>query len=135
MALAANRDVDHYIDQELRSFQVAASAHVFKGAVVGINAAGHAGPLTAGDPFVGMAYEEMDNSSGTSTASTPCSTTRSNILYCCSPGPARRRRSCSSFSSPPAAGRIFSIGASPTPAGSSGGRSIRGTLPTVWTGA
>ena len=64
MALAANRDVDHYIDQELRSFQVAASAHVFKGAVVGLSAAGHARPLTAGDPFVGMAYEEMDNTSG-----------------------------------------------------------------------
>ncbi|UCE60485.1 MAG: hypothetical protein JSU63_01805 [Phycisphaerales bacterium] len=63
MALSANRDVDHYIDQELRSFQVAASAHIFKGAFVGLSG-GYARPLTAGDPWVGIAYEEMNNSSG-----------------------------------------------------------------------
>ena len=37
MALTANRQVDHYVDQELRSFQVAASAHVYKGAFVGLD--------------------------------------------------------------------------------------------------
>lgn len=64
MALTANREVDHYIDQELRSFQVAAAAHVHKGALVGVNAAGYARPLVAGDTFVGLAYEEMDNAGG-----------------------------------------------------------------------
>ena len=64
MALTANRDVDHYIDQELRSFQVAASEHIYKGAFVGLASTGYAQALTAGDPFVGIAYEESDNSSG-----------------------------------------------------------------------
>ena len=64
MALSANREVDHYVDQELRSFQVAASEHIYKGALVGLSAGGYAQALTAGDPFVGIAYEEADNSSG-----------------------------------------------------------------------
>ena len=60
MALTANRDVDHYIDQELRSLRLAAGAHIYKGAFVGL-ASGYVRPLTAGDRFVGIAYEEMDN--------------------------------------------------------------------------
>jgi len=64
MALTANRDVDHYIDQELRTFQVAAAKRIFKGGFVGLTAAGYAQPLVAGDPFVGIAYEEADNSAG-----------------------------------------------------------------------
>jgi len=64
MTLSTNREVDHYIDQELRSFQVAGSTHIYKGALVGLNSAGFARPLAAGDSFVGIAYEEMDNTSG-----------------------------------------------------------------------
>ncbi len=64
MTLSANRDVDHYIDQELRSFQVAGSVHIYKGGMVGLTNAGFARPLTAGDSFAGIAYEEMDNTSG-----------------------------------------------------------------------
>lgn len=64
MPLTANREVDHYVDQELRTYQIAAGKHIFKGAFVGLNAAGYAQPLIAGDPFVGLAYEEMDNSGG-----------------------------------------------------------------------
>ena len=64
MSLTANREVDHYIDQELRSFQVAAAKHIYKGALVGLSSTGYAQPLTAGDLFVGIAYEEMDNSGG-----------------------------------------------------------------------
>lgn len=64
MALTANRDVDHYIDQELRSFQMAASKNMYKGAFVGLSSTGYAQPLVAGGPFVGIAYEAMDNSSG-----------------------------------------------------------------------
>lgn len=63
MALSANRQVDHYVDQELRSFQVAASAHVYKGAFVGLDS-GYARGLNAADQCVGVAYEESDNSSG-----------------------------------------------------------------------
>jgi hypothetical protein len=64
MALTTNREVDHYIDQELRSFQVAAAKHLYKGALVGLAATGYAQLLTAGDPFIGVAYEEVDNSFG-----------------------------------------------------------------------
>ncbi len=64
MVLAANREVDHYIDQELRALQVAASKHVYKGAFVGLATAGYAQPLTAGDPVIGIAYEDIDNSAG-----------------------------------------------------------------------
>lgn len=64
MALTANRELDHYIDQEIRSFQVAASKHVYKGALVGLSSGGYAQPLIAGDAYIGIAYEEVDNSSG-----------------------------------------------------------------------
>jgi len=64
MALSANQEVDHYIDQELRTFKVAASAHVYKGALVSVKTDGYAHGLVAGELFVGIAYEEADNSSG-----------------------------------------------------------------------
>ena len=63
MALSTNRDVDRYVDQELRSLPVKAGSHVYKGAFVGLSG-GYARALTAGDAFAGIAYEEMDNSSG-----------------------------------------------------------------------
>lgn len=64
MALSANREVDHYIDQEIRTLQVAASQHVYKGALIGLTTGGYARPLSAGDAFAGIAYEEIDNTSG-----------------------------------------------------------------------
>ncbi len=64
MALTQNREIDHYIDQELRSYQVAAGKHIFKGSLVGLAGDGYAEPLVAGMPFVGIAYEEADNSDG-----------------------------------------------------------------------
>jgi len=63
MALTANREVQRYVDQELRSYAVKASTHVYKGAFVGLTG-GYARGLVAGDSFVGIAYEEMDNSAG-----------------------------------------------------------------------
>lgn len=69
MALAGNREVQRYVDQELRGYAVAASAHVFKGAFVGLTA-GFARGLVAADPFVGIAYEEMDNTGGAAGAKT-----------------------------------------------------------------
>ncbi len=61
MALTANREINRYVDQELRSYRVAGAAHVFKGALVGLNrTTGYARALAAGDLFVGIAYEEAD---------------------------------------------------------------------------
>ncbi len=70
MALSTNKDVDHYIDQELRTFQVEGTAHIYKGSLVGLASTGYAQPLAAGDPFVGIAYEEIDNTSGANGALT-----------------------------------------------------------------
>jgi len=64
MALTANREVDHFVDQELRTFQVAAAANIRKGSFVGINTSGFARPLAAGDAFIGLAYEEANNAAG-----------------------------------------------------------------------
>ncbi len=67
MALAANRELNRFVDQELRSYPVAASSHIHKGALVGIaRASGGVRPLEAQDVFAGIAYEEADNSSGES---------------------------------------------------------------------
>jgi pectate lyase len=63
MALTANREVDRYVDQELRTLPVKAGTQVFKGALVGLNG-GFARGLTAGDAFAGIAYAEADNSAG-----------------------------------------------------------------------
>lgn len=60
MALTANREVDRYVDQELRTVPVKAGAHVYKGALVGLSS-GYARGLVAGDAFAGIAYEEVDN--------------------------------------------------------------------------
>lgn len=64
MALTKNREVDHYVDQELRTLGVGAAKNVFKGALVGLSSAGYAQPLVAGDPFAGISYEQTDNSAG-----------------------------------------------------------------------
>lgn len=61
MTLTENRDVDLYVDQELRAFQMAAGVHVFKGALVGLMESGYARPLVGGDKFAGIAYEEINN--------------------------------------------------------------------------
>ncbi|MCB9853522.1 MAG: hypothetical protein H6819_10535 [Phycisphaerales bacterium] len=65
MALTANRELNRYVDQELRSFGVAASEHIYKGALVGFDrTSGFVRPYAAGDTFAGIAYEEIDNSAG-----------------------------------------------------------------------
>jgi len=64
MVLSASREVDHYIDQELRTFRVAGSTTIFKGSLVSVQADGYVAPLTAGEKFVGIAYEKIDNSTG-----------------------------------------------------------------------
>ena len=63
MALTANRDVDRYVDQELRALPVKASTQIYKGGLIGLSG-GYGRGLVAGDPFVGVAYEGVDNSTG-----------------------------------------------------------------------
>ena len=64
MTLSANANVNHFVDQELREFPVAAAVHVYKGARVGLDPAGYLKAFVPGDLFAGIAYEEADNSSG-----------------------------------------------------------------------
>ncbi len=64
MALTANQEVDRLVDQELRQYGLTASAHVFKGGFVGLAIDGFARAFVAGDLFLGLAYEEGDNTSG-----------------------------------------------------------------------
>lgn len=64
MALTANRELDRYVDQELRRYAVATGVHVYKGGFVGLNTSGYARPLSAGDRCVGIAYEEANNAAG-----------------------------------------------------------------------
>lgn len=67
-ALTANRNVDHLVDQELRSYPVGASVHIYRNGFVGVDPAGYAKAFVPGDVFVGVAYEEIDNSSGSAAA-------------------------------------------------------------------
>jgi len=63
--LSANVEIDRFVDQELREFPVAAAVYIYKGALVGLHpVTGYLKPFEGGDIFVGIAYEEMDNSSG-----------------------------------------------------------------------
>ncbi len=68
MTLSANANVDRLIDQELREFEVAAAAHVYRGALLGLSVAGYVKPFIPGDEFAGIAYAESDNSSGADAA-------------------------------------------------------------------
>ena len=63
MALSANREVDHYVDQQRRTFK-AANDHIYKGALLSFEAGGYIAPLTAAEVFAGIVYEECDNSGG-----------------------------------------------------------------------
>jgi hypothetical protein len=45
-------------------YPVIASDIIYQGAAVGENASGYARPLAAGDPFLGFAIEQVDNSAG-----------------------------------------------------------------------
>ena len=72
MALTASRELNRFVDQELRSFSVAAVARVFKGAIVGVErSTGHVRNLQSGDQFAGIAYEEVNNSVGAGGAVDP----------------------------------------------------------------
>lgn len=63
MALTANRNLDHFIDQQLCAF-AAANEHIFKGSLLSFESGGYVAPLTAAELFAGIAYKECDNSAG-----------------------------------------------------------------------
>ena len=64
MALTMSRDLARYVDQELRSFPLAAGARVFRGAWVETNPDGFLRPVAGDGVFAGLAYEDADNSTG-----------------------------------------------------------------------
>lgn len=64
MALSASRNVDRYVDLEIRTLRIKGSTKVYRGAIVGVTGAGLARGLLAGDSFQGLSYEEIDNSVG-----------------------------------------------------------------------
>lgn len=71
MALTENRDLNRYVDQELRTYGVLAGEHIWKGALVGYERqTGYVRNLIEGDVFAGIAYEEGDNSDGGHSATT-----------------------------------------------------------------
>lgn len=70
MALTANREVDRLVDgptESIRTYAVAASTHIYKGSLVGLDSDGYLRPMAAAATtaeFIGLSYEEIDNSSG-----------------------------------------------------------------------
>ena len=64
MALTASRQVDRFVDQELRTFRVKGTTKIYRGAFLGITSAGVLRGLVAGDVLAGISYEEIDNSAG-----------------------------------------------------------------------
>ena len=62
MALSSNAAVLR-MPEGLVEYPVAASAVIYQGAMLGL-ASGYARPLVAGDVFIGIAYEKIDNTGG-----------------------------------------------------------------------
>lgn len=62
MAMTANKDVARK-EGKIESFQVEDNVHIYKGALVALNADGYLEPATdaAGKVLAGVAYEECDN--------------------------------------------------------------------------
>jgi hypothetical protein len=62
MALTSDRNVDFYASAELVEFPVKDNVRIYRGAFVGRDrATGYARPLVAGDEFLGVAYQRVDN--------------------------------------------------------------------------
>ncbi len=80
-ALAANRNVDRYVDQELRTFKAGAARHLFKDGWVGVDPAGMAKPFEPGDQLVGIADSECDNSLGAAAALSVTVRTQGDFLH------------------------------------------------------
>lgn len=63
-ALTANAQIDNAVLSPIHLFEVQALAHIWKGSAVGKNPAGYVKPFEPGDEFVGLAFEEADNTTG-----------------------------------------------------------------------
>lgn len=65
MTLSANATIEHFIDDTLVRHDVKAAVRIYRNAYVGKDPAGNVGPFIPGDEFVGIAYEESNNTDGT----------------------------------------------------------------------
>lgn len=64
-ALSAAVNRDKFVDQETRTFPVAAAVTIYRGAFVGLHpVSGYLKPFEGGDLFAGIAYEDCNNASG-----------------------------------------------------------------------
>lgn len=74
MPLTVNREVGRLVDgpeESIRTYAVAASTHIYKGSLVGLNASGYLRAMAASATtakFIGISYEEIDNSAGANAA-------------------------------------------------------------------
>lgn len=64
MATLATDSVRDFQLGEFEDYPVVASDIIYEGAAVGENGSGYARPLQAGDAFLGFAYRQVDNSTG-----------------------------------------------------------------------
>ncbi|SHE67804.1 hypothetical protein SAMN02745157_0693 [Kaistia soli DSM 19436] len=67
--LAADAVRDYSLG-EIEEYPVIAADIIYQGAAVGENGSGYARPLVAGDPFLGFADRQVDNSAGAAGAKT-----------------------------------------------------------------
>lgn len=63
MAATANQHLDR-VGADVIGAPVAASTTIYRNTSVGDNGSGYARPLVAGDPFMGISHEKVDNSAG-----------------------------------------------------------------------
>lgn len=69
MALSADRNLEYFTSQQFIEVPVDDNEVIYKGAFVGRNrSTGYARALTAGDEFLGIAYQQADNTIGGHTA-------------------------------------------------------------------
>jgi len=70
MALSANapQTMARQVTTDRKIYPVGAAEHIYQNGLLGIDPAGHAKPFEPGDRFLGVAYEEADNSAGAAAA-------------------------------------------------------------------
>lgn len=70
-ALAENTSRTRQVDTNIRAYPVGAAEHIYAGSYVGIDPAGYLKTFEPCDMFVGISYEEFDNSDGAAGAANP----------------------------------------------------------------
>jgi hypothetical protein len=81
MALTADVNIPRDTSQELRNYSVKAATTIYQGAIVGLDESGDARGVTEGDRFVGIAYENCNNSAGADGATTVKVYTQGDFLF------------------------------------------------------